>query len=131
MVIPTSFNVEDGLRSEMGRFENLLYIVGILQNSVKWIPKGFIKPSRGIHQGDPISPFLFIMCMEALVTKLKDAEWHCLIQGIQISRASPSTSHLFFADDSLLFYKAGPVQGKEIYRYSPNIWWGFGTTTEY
>jgi len=77
-------------------------------------PRGFIKPSRGIRQGDPISPFLFILCTEALVASLKDAEWHGRIQGLQISRASPSTSHLLFADDSLFFCRADPVQGQEI-----------------
>ena len=75
-------------------------------------PRGFIKPTRGIRQGDPISPFLFILCTEALVANLKDAEWNGRIQGLQISRASPSTSQ--FADDGLFFCKADPSQGQEI-----------------
>jgi len=81
---------------------------------LKGSPGGFIKPSRGIRQGDPISPFLFILCTEALVANLRDAEWHGRIQGHQISRASPSTSHLLFVNDSLFFSKADPIQGEEI-----------------
>ena len=81
---------------------------------LNWAPRGFIKPTRGIRQGDPISPFLFILCTEALVANLKDAERNGRIQGLQISHASPSTSHLLFADDSLFFCKADPSQGQEI-----------------
>ncbi|XP_023633512.1 uncharacterized protein LOC111829070 [Capsella rubella] len=77
-------------------------------------PKGHIKPSRGIRQGDPISPFIFILCTEALVAQLNEAEWQGKIQGLQIARASPSTSHLLFADDSLFFCRATPDQGTEV-----------------
>ncbi|KAG7534390.1 Ribonuclease H-like superfamily [Arabidopsis thaliana x Arabidopsis arenosa] len=117
-------------RVEWSFLRALMLKMGFAQRWVDWIifcissvsykvllngsPRGFIRPSRGIRQGDPISPFLFILCTEALVAKLKDAELHGRIQGLQISRASPSTSHLLFADDSLFFCKADPTQGREI-----------------
>lgn len=60
-------------------------------------------PSRGIRQGDPISPYLFLICMEFLSALIEDevqkGEW----KGIRISRNSRSISHLLFADDILLF----------------------------
>ena len=69
-------------------------------------PRGLIIPHRGLRQGDPLSPYLFIMCTEALISNIKKAEREKQLTGMKVARASPAISQLFFADDSLFFCKA-------------------------
>ncbi|GMJ04391.1 hypothetical protein HRI_004108300 [Hibiscus trionum] len=64
--------------------------------------KSFL-PSRGLHQGDPLSPYLLLLCGEGLSSLLRQE--HVDI-GIRITRAAPRVTHLFFADDNLIFGEA-------------------------
>ena len=73
---------------------------------INGIPKGNIILSRGIHQGDPLSPYLFLLCAEGLSSLIKSSVATGTLEGVAICRNSPKLSHLFFADDSLIFCKA-------------------------
>ena len=64
---------------------------------------GCIKSERGLRQGDPLSPYLFLMCAMGLQSLLHMAEMEGHIQGVAICWNAPRVSHLFFADDSVLF----------------------------
>ena len=66
-------------------------------------PMGYIILSRGLHQGDPISPYLFLLCAEGLTTLLKNAKHRKHITGVIEGWGGPKLTHLFFADDSILF----------------------------
>lgn len=75
---------------------------------------GQIPMERGIRQGDPLSHFLFVLFLELLtrmITKLKDEGE---IQGIKIGRLALAISHLFFANDILIFCKASVDQTSKI-----------------
>ena len=69
-------------------------------------PKGYFHVSKGLRQGDPISPYLFLLCAEGLHALLTRATFSRWIQGLSISREGPKLTHLFFADDSVLFCRA-------------------------
>lgn len=69
-------------------------------------PHGEIKPTRGLRQGDPLSPHLFILCAEGLLALLHKAVQNKSLKGVAASAKGPKISHLFFADDSLIFGKA-------------------------
>ena len=67
---------------------------------------GIIHPSRGIRQGDPLSPCLFLLCAEGFTALLDQAELEGRIKGVSICRGAPKVTNLMFADDSLLFCQA-------------------------
>lgn len=67
---------------------------------------GCVIPKRGIRQGDPISPYIYIMCVEDLSLIIRCNDECGLIHGCKIARRAPAISHLLFADDCYLFFKA-------------------------
>ena len=67
---------------------------------------GSVSPSRGLRQGDPLSPYLFILVADAFSAMLTKASLDKRIHGAKASRNGPEISHLLFADESLLFVRA-------------------------
>jgi hypothetical protein len=66
----------------------------------------YFKATRGIRQGDPISPYLFLLCAEGLSSLLKYSGPLYLSRGIRVGVHAPWLSHLLFADDCLVFIQA-------------------------
>lgn len=65
-----------------------------------------IAPQRVLRQGDHLSPYLFLLCADVFGSLLKKAHEDKRLQGIAISRSAPRISHLFFADNSVIFSRA-------------------------
>ena len=69
-------------------------------------PCGMIQPTKGIRQGDPLSPFLFLLCIEELNGLIKKVDVEGEIHGFSLCRRGPKLTHLLLADGSLLFCRA-------------------------
>ncbi|WJZ86110.1 hypothetical protein VitviT2T_005601 [Vitis vinifera] len=75
---------------------------------------GPIYPTRGLRQRDPLSPYLFILATEGLSTLLKQGERCGVLHGCSVARGAPTVSHLFFANDSYLFFKATESESRSL-----------------
>lgn len=83
-------------------------------------PRGLILPTRGIRQGDPLSPYLFIMCSEVLSGLCKRGQQSGKLKGLKVARGSPQINHLLFADDTMFFCKENGRSGKELKKILDN-----------
>lgn len=60
--------------------------------------QGLITPQRGIKQGDPLSPYIFIMCSQVFSGLCSVAQNWGTLSGVRVARGSPRINHLLFAD---------------------------------
>lgn len=88
-----------------------LYLLRPFFHSYQWGAKGSIIPQRGLRQGCPLSPYLFLICSEALSSLINNAEAKNKPHGLKVNLRSLSISHLLFADDSLIFLRANKEEG--------------------
>ena len=109
-------------RVEWNFLEKVMLQLGFNARWVQWImecvklvsfevlingsPYGSTHPTRGLRQGDPLSPYLSLFCAEALSHMLRKAERDRFIHGMRLADGCPSISHLLFADDSLFFCRS-------------------------
>lgn len=75
-------------------------------------PTSKITPTTSLRPGDPLSPYLFILCMEVLSRKISQHQNQGLIRGLKIHRRAPEIAHILFVDDAFFFLKG----------YLDNVW---------
>ena len=70
---------------------------------INWSPNGYFGASKGLRQGDPLSPLLFIVVTHILNRMLALAVENQLIAGIQYPNNGPNVTNIQYADDTLIF----------------------------
>lgn len=85
---------------------------GSLFNFCKWFICRDFYASKGLRQGDPLSPFLFLIVAEAFGALLSKAFQGGLLEGFEVWCNGIRVTHLQFADDTLIMCKASEDQVK-------------------
>lgn len=112
-----------------GYLLNIMQRIGFGQKWIKWVKycistvsfsvlingtsAGFFKAQKGLRQGDPLSPFLFLLAMEGLNKMVKTANINGWLRGFDVAREgkeSLEVTHLQYADDTLIFCDAEEEQ---------------------
>ena len=72
-------------------------------------PARFFSAQRGLRQGDPLSPFLFLIATEGLNSMIKTANLNGRLRGFDVARIGERNleiTHLQYADDTLILCDA-------------------------
>ncbi|KAH1074832.1 hypothetical protein J1N35_027160 [Gossypium stocksii] len=84
---------------------SVTYTVGLNEH----ISECFV-PSRGLRQGDPLSPYLFLICAEGLCLLLNEAKAKNRLRGASIGKGKLAITHFLFTEDCIIFCDAS-VEG--------------------
>ncbi|GAA0163976.1 hypothetical protein LIER_19719 [Lithospermum erythrorhizon] len=114
-----AFEAHHSLKRKRSR-EHLIQLIKEYVNATTYAvmvngeQSGFFTPSRGLRQGDPLCPYLFILVTEGLISLSKKAQNDGLIHGLRIGNMGPIITHLLFVDDCVLFDQASGDESRAI-----------------
>lgn len=80
----------------------------------KWLALRVDYLGEGTSARGSYLPYLFLLCAEALSSMLTKANGDGALTGVPTSKRGPRISHLFFTDDSLLFYRSTKSQWQSL-----------------
>lgn len=89
-----------------GNAETMVVSFAHLSILVNGGPKGFFNMRRSIRQGDPLSPYLYVMVVESLHLMLHHAATRGMIHDFHVKHFDLEITHLPYADDTIFFLKA-------------------------
>ena len=109
----------------------ILWIMGCIKNPkysvfINGRPRGRISTSRGLRQGDPLSPFLFLLISEVLSNLFSNLYEKEMFEGFVVGKDKIHISILQFAGDTLLFCKFDEVLMKNLRKTLSIFEWCFG-----
>ena len=61
-----------------------------------------------------MSPFLFLICVEGFSALLRCRDEQGALHGVRVTPGELSVSHLFFADDAVIFRKAEEAEVQKV-----------------
>lgn len=102
------------IRAVLGRFGFATHWTDLIMACISSVSYSFlindavcgnVVPMRGIRQGDPLSPYIFILCGKVLSGLCKRAQASRNLTGLRAGRLGPRIIHLLFADDTMFFLK--------------------------
>ena len=72
----------------------------------------WFRPTRGLRQGDPLSPYLFILCQDILSRMIEKEHRLGQVSGVKMNLNGPPFTHVMYADDLMLFARASTREVK-------------------
>jgi hypothetical protein len=110
----------EAIMLRLGFNENAVRLILKCVSSVRFTVKvngellEYFTPSWGLRQGDPISPYLFILCSQGFTSLLNHFGGNQVDRGVRVSVQYPWINHLLFADDSIIFMRACTESGDRL-----------------
>lgn len=76
------------------------------------VRRAFLNLERGLRQGDPLSPFLYLIVVEGLSVLVNKAVEIGLLESTELGREKMKISHLQYADDTIFLTSGDPKMGR-------------------